>query len=73
MCYGKQLCDMTFAWYHGLLIGSVMAVILIIGYGLLRYQLWEVFETCNYTTSRRRNRNEMIELRSDQIVTISYS
>lgn len=52
--------DMTFVWYHGLLIGVVMAVIFLMGYGLLRYNLWEFFDTCTYTRPRRREQEERI-------------
>lgn len=66
---------MVFVWYHGFLIAAVMAIILLIGYGLLRYQLWEIFDTCKYTRPRRRRyeEEEGVELRNDQIVIISHT
>lgn len=66
---------MAFVWYHGFLIGAVMAIIFLMGYGLLRYQLWEIFDTCKYTRPRRR-RNEAeegVEFRNDQVVMISHT
>lgn len=70
----KNSRDMTFVWYHGFLIGAVIAVILAIGYGLLRYQLWEFFETCSYTRPRRMDQEERVQLRNDhQVVLISHT
>lgn len=62
---------MVFTWYHGLLIGSVMFIASLVGYGLLRYYLPDFFETCRYT--RPRNNEETIYKHAEGKVTVSNS